>query len=192
MKISINGAETQDPSFQGETLEEVMNAIVKSRQNSYIRRIWLDGQEVSSDSQDTLKTLTTSVELLELELAELQDLLANNLTNAKDYLVKLIPGFQKAADLFRMGNEQEANQYYLQVLDGIEWFSQVVIIIVSTQKNKSEEKSLEERQKKLTDLMSQMLEANQNQDWVLMADLMEYEMIPFYKDWEEVLSRIEA
>ena len=192
MKISINGAETQDPSFQGETLEEVMNAIVKSRQNSYIRRIWLDGQEVSSDSQDTLKTLTTSVELLELELAELQDLLANNLTNAKDYLVKLIPGFQKAADLFRMGNEQEANQYYLQVLDGIEWFSQVVIIIVSTQKNKSEEKSLEERQKKLTDLMSQMLEANQNQDWVLMADLMEYEMIPFYKDWETVLSRIEA
>ena len=192
MKISINGAETQDPSFQGETLEEVMNAIVKSRQNSYIRRIWLDGQEVSSDSQDTLKTLTTSVELLELELAELQDLLANNLTNAKDYLVKLIPGFQKAADLFRMGNEQEANQYYLQVLDGIEWFSQVVIIIVSTQKNKSEEKSLEERQKKLTDLMSQMLEANQNQDWVLMADLMEYEMIPFYKDWEEVLSRIES
>ena len=192
MKISINGAETQDPSFQGETLEEVMNAIVKSRQNSYIRRIWLDGQEVSSDSQDTLKTLTTSVELLELELAELQDLLANNLTNAKDYLVKLIPGFQKAADLFRMGNEQEANQYYLQVLDGIEWFSQVVIIIVSTQKNKYEEKSLEERQKKLTDLMSQMLEANQNQDWVLMADLMEYEMIPFYKDWEAVLSRIEA
>ena len=192
MKISINGAEKQDPSFQGETLEEVMNAIVKSRQDSYIRRIWLDGQEVSSDSQDTLKTLTTSVELLELELAELQDLLANNLTNAKDYLVKLIPGFQKAADLFRMGNEQEANQYYLQVLDGIEWFSQVVIIIVSTQKNKSEEKSLEERQKKLTDLMSQMLEANQNQDWVLMADLMEYEMIPFYKDWKEVLSRIES
>ena len=192
MKISINGAETQDPSFQRETLEEVMNAIVKSRQNSYIRRIWLDGQEVSSDSQDTLKTLTTSVELLELELAELQDLLANNLTNAKDYLVKLIPGFQKAADLFRMGNEQEANQYYLQVLDGIEWFSQVVIIIVSTQKNKSEEKSLEERQKKLTDLMSQMLEANQNQDWVLMADLMEYEMIPLYKDWKEVLSRIES
>ena len=192
MKISINGAETQDPSFQGETMEEVMNAIVKSRQNSYIRRVWLDGQEVSSDSQDILKTSPTSVGLLELELAKLQDLLANNLTNAKDYLVRLIPGFQKAADLFRMGNEQEANQYYLQVLDGIEWFSQVVITIVSTQENKSEEKSLEERQKKLTDLMSQMLEANQNQDWVLMADLMEYEMIPFYKDWEAVLSRIEA
>ena len=91
-----------------------------------------------------------------------------------------------------MGNEQEANQYYLQVLDGIEWFSQVITLIFNTQENKFEEKSLEKRQKQLTDLMAQMLEANQNQDWVLMADLMEYEMIPFYKVWQEVLSKIEA
>ena len=40
--------------------------------------------------------------------------------------------------------------------------------------------------------MAQMLEANQNQDWVLMADLLEYEMAPFYKDWQEVLSQIET
>jgi hypothetical protein len=192
MKISINGAETQDPSFQGETLEKVLNAILKSHQNSYIRRVWLDGQEVSSTAQDTLKTSASSVGLLELELAQLQDLLANNLTNAKEYLGRLILGFQKAADLFRMSNEQEANQYYLQILDGIDWFSQVVVTIINAQENKLEEKNLEERQKKLTDLVAQMLEVNQNRDWVLMADLLEYEMIPFYKDWQEALSRIQT
>jgi hypothetical protein len=192
MKISINGTETQDSSYHGETLEEVLNAILKSCENSYIRRVWLDGEEVSSSTQDTLKTSAASVELLELELAQLKDLLANNLTNAKDYLERLIPAFQKAADLFRMSNEQEANQYYLQILDGIEWFSQVVLTIVNAQESKLQEKGLEERQKKLTDLMAQMLEVNQNQDWVLMADLLEYEMIPFYKDWQEVLFRIEA
>ena len=192
MKIFINGSETQDPSFQRETLEEVMNAILKNRQNSYVRRVWLDGKEVSSSAQDTSKTSAASVGMLELELAQLQDLLANNLTNAKAYLEKLIPGFQKAADLFRMGNEQEANQYYLQVLDGIDWFSQVVLTIVNAQENKFEEKSLEERQKELTGLMAQMLEANENQDWVLLADLLEYEMTPFYKDWQELLSRFKA
>jgi hypothetical protein len=192
MKISINGAETQDSCFEGETLGEVLKEILKSRQNSYVRRVWLDGKEVSSDTQDTLKTSSTSFGLLELELAQFQDLLANNLTNAKDYLERLIPGFQKAADLFRMGNEQEANQYYLQILDGIEWFSQVVLTIVNAHKNKPKVKNLEEQQKKLTGLVAQMLEVNQNQDWVLMADLLEYEMIPLYKDWQEVLSQIEA
>jgi hypothetical protein len=192
MKISINGAETHEESFQGETLGEVLHAILNSRKDSYIRRVWLNGQEASSNTQDTLKTSTASVQSLELELALLQDLVANNLTNAKAYLEKLVPGFQKAADLFRMGNEQEANQYYLQILDGIDWFSQVILTIVNAQVDIFKEQTLEDRQKKLTDFMAQMLEANQNKDWVLMADLLEYEMAPFYKDWQEVLTRIET
>lgn len=191
MKISINGTETEDPSFKGETLEEVLNAILKSRQDSYVRRIWLDGQEVSSSTPDTLKTSSATVDLLELELAQLKDLLANNLSNAKEYLEKLIPGFQKAADLFRMGNEQEANKFYLQIIDGIDWFSQVVLTIINTKQHVLEGQSLEERQKKLNELMGQMLEANKNQDWVLMADLLEYEMVPFYEEWQKVLLNIE-
>ena len=191
MKISINGTETEDPSFKGETLEEVLNAILKSRQDSYVRRIWLDGQEVSSSTPDTLKTSSATVDLLELELTQLKDLLANNLSNAKEYLEKLIPGFQKAADLFRMGNEQEANKFYLQIIDGIDWFSQVVLTIINAQQHVLDGQSLEERQKKLNELMGQMLEANKNQDWVLMADLLEYEMVPFYEEWQKVLLNIE-
>jgi hypothetical protein len=192
MKIFINGAETQEAFSQGGTLGEVLHAILNSRKDTYIRRVWLDGQEASSNTQDTLKTSTASVESLELELALLQDLVANNLTNGKEYLEKLVPGFQKAADLFRMGNEQEANKYYLQLLEGIDWFSQILLTIVNAQVDIFKEQTLEERQKKLTEFIAQMLEANQNQDWVLMADLLEYEMIPFYKDWQEVLSQIET
>ena len=192
MKISINGAEAEESSFQGETLKEVLDVILKSRRDSYVRRIWLEGQEVSSSAMDTLMTSIASIELLELELAHLGDLLANNLANAKEYLEKLIPGFQKAADLFRMGNEQEAHKFYLHILDGIDWFSQVVLNIVKSRGNQVEGKSLGDRQEKLTGLMAQMLEANQNQDWVLMADLLEYEMIPYYEDWQETLSHFNA
>ena len=192
MKISINGAEAEESSFQGETLKEVLDVILKSRRDSYVRRIWLEGQEVSSSAMDTLMTSITSIELLELELAHLGDLLANNLANAKEYLEKLIPGFQKAADLFRIGNEQEAHKFYLHILDGIDWFSQVVLNIVKSRGNQVEGQSLGDRQEKLTGLMAQMLEANQNQDWVLMADLLEYEMIPYYEDWQETLSHFNA
>ena len=196
MRISINGAETEESSFQGETLKEVLDEIVKSHSGTYIRRVWLDGQEVSSSAPDTLMSAVSSVELLELELADLKDLMANNLSNAKEYLEKLIPGFQKAADLFRMGNEQEAHKFYLQILDGIDWFSQVVSVIMQPEDGEAElpdadGESLQVRQKKLTDLMSQMLEANQNKDWVLLADILEYEMVPFYKDWENILSKLE-
>ena len=192
MKISINGAETEESSFQGETLREVLDEIVKSHQGTYIRRVWLDGQEVSTSASDTLMSPVSSIELLELELADLKDLMANNLGNAKEYLEKLIPGFQKAADLFRMGNEQEAHKFYLQILDGIDWISQVVQTVVNSRNKELEGQDLKDRQERLTGLMTQMLEANQNQDWVLLADLLEYEMIPFYENWQEALSKMEA
>ena len=192
MRISINGAETEESSFQGETLREVLDEIVKSHQGTYIRRVWLDGQEVSTSASDTLMSPVSSIELLELELADLKDLMANNLSNAKEYLEKLIPGFQKAADLFRMGNEQEAHKFYLQILDGIDWISQVVQTVVNSRNKELEGQDLKDRQERLTGLMTQMLEANQNQDWVLLADLLEYEMIPFYENWQEALSKMEA
>ena len=196
MKVSINRVAQEESDFEGETVSAILDSMVQQTPGSYIRRIWLDDQEFPSDDREALQKKPSDIDSLEVELANLKDLVATNLANALDYLKKLMPGCELAADLFRAGNEQEANKYYLQILDGIEWFSQVVSVIMSPDEGETElpdtdNESLEVRQKKLTDLMSQMLEANENQDWVLLADILEYEMVPFYKDWEKILSKLE-
>ena len=191
MKLTINGVEQKESEFKGETLEAILDTMVKNTPGTYIRRIWLDQQEFPADDQETLQKKPTDINSLEVELADLKDLVATNLSNALDYLEKLIPGFDQAADLFRMGNEQEANKYYIQILDGMDWFSEVVNVVMSSEGEGQEpENSLQVRQAKLTDLMSQMLEANKNQDWVLLADILEYEMIPFYKEWQNILTKL--
>jgi hypothetical protein len=196
MKVSINGVEQEESDFKGDTLGAMLDSMVKKTPGSYIRRMWLDGKESPSDDREALQKIPSDIDSLEVELANLKDLVATNIANALDYLKKLIPGFEQAADLFRTGNEQEANKYYLQILDGIDWFSQVVSVIMEPDEGETElpdadGESLQVRQKKLTDLMNQMLEANQNKDWVLLADILEYEMVPFYKDWENILSKLE-
>jgi hypothetical protein len=196
MKVSINGVEQEESDFKGDSLGAILDSMVKKNQGSYIRRMWLNGKESPSDDREALQKNPSDINSLEVELANLKDLVATNIANALDYLKKLIPGFEQAADLFRTGNEQEANKYYLQILDGIDWFSQVVSVIMQPDDGETElldadSENLQVRQKKLTDLMSQMLEANQNQDWVLLADILEYEMVPFYKDWENILSKLE-
>jgi len=196
MKVSINRVAQEESDFEGETVSAILDAMVQQTPGSYIRRIWLDDQEFPSNDREALQKKPSDIDSLDVELANLKDLVATNLANALNYLKKLIPGFEQAADLFRAGSEQEANKYYLQILDGIDWFSQVVSVIMSPDEGETElpdtdDESLEVRQKKLTDLMSQMLEANENQDWVLLADILEYEMVPFYKDWEKILSKLE-
>lgn len=192
MKLSINGVEKAESDYQGETLGAFLASIAQESPGSYIRRIWLDDKETAADDREALQKLPANIVSLEVELAHLKDLVATNLGNAQDYLKKLIPGFEQAADLFRTGNEQEANKYYLQILDGIDWFSQVVNIIMNPEKGETAGANgvnLQDRQARLTALMSQMLEANKNQDWVLLADILEYELVPFYKDWENILSK---
>ena len=191
MKLTINGVEQAESKLKGETLEAILDIMVKKAPGSYIRRIWLDQQEFPADYRETLQKKPTDINSLEVELANLKDLVATNLSNALDYLEKLIPGFDQAADLFRMGNEQEANKFYIQILDGMDWFSEVINIVMDSEfKRSAPEDTLRLRQAKLTDLMSQMLEANKNQDWVLLADILEYEMIPFYKEWQTILTKL--
>ena len=191
MKLTINGVEQAESELKGETLEAILDMMVKNAPGSYIRRIWLDQQEFPADDRETLQKKPTDINSLEVELANLKDLVATNLSNALDYLEKLIPGFDQAADLFRMGNEQEANKFYIQILDGMDWFSEVINIVMDSEfKRSAPEDTLRLRQAKLTDLMNQMLEANKNQDWVLLADILEYEMIPFYKEWQTILTKI--
>ena len=196
MKVSINGVEQEESEFKGDTLGAILGSILVKTSGSYIRRMWLDDKEFPTDDQEALQKKPSDIDFLEVELSNLKDLVATNLVNALDYLKKLIPGFEQAADLFRAGSEQEANKYYLQILDGIDWFSQVISIIMNPDEGKLElldadDENLQVRQEKLTDLMNQMLEANKNQDWVLLADILEYEMVPFYKDWENILSKLE-
>ena len=191
MKLTINGVEQAESELKGETLEAILDMMVKNTPGSYIRRIWLDQQEFPADDRETLQKKPTDINSLEVELANLKDLVATNLSNALDYLEKLIPGFDQAADLFRMGNEQEANKFYIQILDGMDWFSEVINIVMGSEfEGSTPEDTLRPRQAKLTGLMSQMLEANKNQDWVLLADILEYEMIPFYKEWQTILTKI--
>ena len=108
MKLTINGVEQKESEFKGETLEAILDMMVKNAPGSYIRRIWLDQQEFPADDRETLQKKPTDINSLDVELANLKDLVATNLSNALDYLEKLIPGFDQAADLFRTGNEQEA------------------------------------------------------------------------------------
>lgn len=194
MKVTINGAEQEESESKEETLKAVLDLMVKETPGSYIRRIWLDDIEFPPDDPETLQKKPADIKTLKVEMAHLKDLVSTNLSNALDYLEKLIPGFEKASDLFRTGSEQEANKYYVQILDGMDWFSEVVNIIMQSEEQGSElpddEDSLRHRQARLTDIVSQMLEANQNQDWVLLADLLEYEMVPFYKEWQNILTKL--
>lgn len=196
MKLFVNGEENA-LSFEGKTLGELLDHILAKEpaQGNFFSKIRLNDEEVSSDSPEIRQTPVSQIETLETEIASLREILEKNVANARDYLKRLLPGIQKAADLFRSGSEQEANKFFLNIIDGMGWFAEVMETIAKVNDLQTEAvvldgKNFQARQEKLMEWTEQMIEANKNNDWVLLADLLEYEILPYYSEWDACLPEI--
>ncbi len=192
MKLLINGKE-EIVSHEGETLDDLLNFMERGylAKGNVVRSIKLDGQESSLDSSEVRKMPLSGIGTLEVEISTMLDIVNKNLDNAEDYIKRLIPGIEKSVKLFRTGNEQEANKFFINIIDGVDWLSQVLDMIL-TAKGISPDtvfdgKSIQDRRASLIDFTKQMLDANKNQDWVLLADLLEYEILPYYQEWSNLL-----
>jgi hypothetical protein len=78
----------------------------------------------------------------------------------------------------------------------MDWFSQVLDMILAAKKISMDTmidgKSVQDRRASLLDFTQQMVDANKNKDWVLLADLLEYEILPYYKEWSDFLPRFRS
>ena len=197
MKLLINGKK-EIGSGIGETLGDFLLHIEKVGlvQGNVVRSIKLNGHESSPDSKVNRNMRLSEIETLEIEVTNLSDIVDKNIENADAYLMKLIPGIEKSVELFRMGNEQEANKFFINIIDGIDWLSQVLDMILAAKAISPDTvfdgKSIQDRRASLVDFTQQMVDANKNQDWVLLADLLEYEILPYYQEWSNLLPRFRS
>jgi len=195
MKIIVNGTERTE--MTGEQLKDIFVAILGEEEhaNCFISRLLVDGKELSANTDEVGALPVSDIEVIEVEVRSLNESLNKNVNNAKDYLTRLLPGIERAAELFRNENEVEANKFFVQIIDGIDWLSQVLQVVVSAQGFAMEELSIDgqtmkQRHDTLTDLTLKMVEANKSKDWVLLADLLEYEILPYYEEWETLLPQL--
>ena len=197
MKLLINGKE-ETLALTGETLADFLAHVEQGgvAQGNVVRSVKLNGQESSLESSVSQQTLLSEIETLEVEVATLSGIINKNIENADAYLVRLIPGIEKAIELFRTGNEQEANQFFINIVDGMDWFSQVLdMILVAKEISPNtviDGKSIQDRRAYLVNFSQQMVDANKNKDWVLLADLLEYEILPYYKEWSDFLPQFRS
>jgi len=197
MRLLINGKE-ETLAFIGETLGDFIVHVEQGgvAQGNVVRSVKLNGQESSPDSPVTQQTPLSDIETLEMEVSTLSGIIDKNIENADAYLMRLIPGIEKSVELFRTGNEQEANQFFINIIDGMDWFSQVLDMIFAAKEISSDTvingKSVQDRRARLIDFTQQMVDANKNKDWVLLADLLEYEILPYYKEWSNFLPQFRS
>lgn len=196
MKIYINGTEDNTSYTQtklGDLLEHIQKETLQEDQ--FLFKIRVNDQSIEFGSNETKETPLTEVLKLEIETSTMNDMVNENIQNAIGYLERLIPGLEQVGNMFRDGNQQQANQLFMDVVDGIDWFSQLVELVVQARQLdvnavQYNGKTLSDRKQQLLTMTQSVLEVHKKQDWIRLADLLEYEFLPYYQDWLEVLPQL--
>lgn len=93
------------------------------------------------------------------------------LRSADEYLYNLKNGIKNIVELIQEGKEYEGINFISQVADGIDWVVSVIKLTKDIQKNEIEIEDINEH-------IEEIIEALENEDYILISDLFNYEILP--------------
>ena len=119
--------------------------------------------------------------------AGVKDLVREDVQNLATSLGKVVPDLLKVSRDYRQGRDQAANSGFGQCLEAL----RSVIERVARFREVSASGAFRDfpasltfsgHDKRLLDLLGEMSSAQQGQDWIFLADLIEYELVPILKE----------
>lgn len=99
------------------------------------------------------------------------------------------------AGLFRAGNERAALDHYIELLGGFDMLIRALadvafVLGVDFSTTPVGNVTLERFVSQLNTLLQETMAAQQRKDWVLIADLLEYELAPHLEQWRELFAAL--
>jgi hypothetical protein len=131
---------------------------------------------------------------LDLKTVSDTDMARAILSDAASQALTLVQALEKSAALFRLAAEDEANHYFAQVLEALRWLLQTgegacqVLKVDLGQVTSPQIGDVSDFLKRFQDLLDEMLQVYEEEDYILLADLMEYELLPMVQEWQKILS----
>ncbi len=98
-------------------------------------------------------------------------------------------GSKQVADLFRRADDAEALEMYQDLLDVTRDFLGMIGAL-RDEFALSANPQFEDAVNDLSELFTEMLEVQENEDWILLSDLLEYEFHPLVERWKSIVAQL--
>jgi len=199
--LTIDG-NIEQMTLQGEaTLGEVLEKLSRriSQLGRVITGIKMNDQPLTEGRQYDFKNFPlTSVETIELHTEEPVQLALEALNSSREHLAQLKKTSIRTAELFRLGDEMEANNYYARLMEGLRWLVKglgAMTGMLGIDENEAvlDGKGLRYYQDEiLAPVFDKLYESQKREDWVELADLLEYELVSSLEQWENLVEAFQT
>lgn len=197
MEIILDGKAIAD-ELTGENLMDMLQDLAEKRlgDDLAIRELLINGSPYEEAVHGAPEEISRqAIQRLEIETIGTRDLALGFLQNFPPTLATLAEAIEKVAELFRIGDEQTANEEYLQFLEALEILLETLqqssdALGLDMERIHADGVSAQHRLERLAGLTTEMLAAQEQDDWVLLADLLQYDLKPEMNAWAKLMEQM--
>ena len=186
--VVIDGQDFAAGEIPGANLEEILLNILEhpSTSGRVISGVLLNGEPYSEEvPHAALEVERSTIKSLELDTLTIEDMGLAFLKQGPAYanaLLEVLPGITES---FRLGDEQEANEYFLNFLESLQ-------LLMSMLEQSRQVLNLwqgrdEENSSRLSSFLDSLISLQEQKDWIFLADVLEYELSDALKELGELL-----
>jgi hypothetical protein len=178
MLIYLNDKEITQ-KYKSLELPDILDEIKNNFENEILQSILVNDVEINEKYFKETLIEKKNIKKLEFVTKKTEDLIKETIKEASRYLPKLKRGINDTVSYFRNGKEKQAHDNYQLVLDGLEWYTSAIIKILSLLDEQKLYNMTEKKIKELNKPLTDMMVAHNKKDYVLVADILEYEILDY-------------
>jgi hypothetical protein len=186
-----------DVSSLGNVIKQIEGAYLPP--NSIVRQIQIDGVPLMPDDlpenhSEILQHLENR-EKIEIYTGTLGEIARDSIAEALDYLDRVEAATPSLASGFQISPGPESFECLRQLYEGLYWLNLLMDKLeksfqITFEGVQIQDVPAKEHHQKFISVLKQMIDSHERGDFVLIADLLEYEILPLVPIWREMFKII--
>lgn len=193
--IIIDGREAEFQLSSFENLQEVLIKVMEEdgMKERVITDVLVNQEQFSEIYPHQAEDIeTTEIEHLEIQSVSLNQM-AMSISEELGKVSKIMSaGAREIAALFRRADDSEALELFQDLLDVTRDFLGMIALLRNEYVGVEEiVPDFTQNVENISNLLGEMTDVLQNEDWILLSDLLEYEFLPVMCNWEKAITFIQ-
>ena len=197
-QLTIDGREYKAAEISGANLEEILITLMEhpSTSGRIITSVVLNGEPYSEEvPHAALEVERGSISTLSLNTLTVEDMGLAFLKEGPKYIVALSEALPQIVETFRLGDEHEANEHFLNFLEALQLLMSMLeqtrnVLNLWQGGDEAASSELNRHLDGFLELLTNIITLQEQKDWIFLADVLEYELSDSLVRLSEILPQL--